>query len=686
MSSQEKAAGWLNNLDRLVRVRNEIATLLEAIAQNLTKAESQAENTSGKLGLSQEIERLIQQSENLRQGVFRFLVLGDMKRGKSTFLNALLGQNLLPSDVTPCTALLTVLKYGTTEKVTIYYNDNKQPEELDFQQFKQRYTIDVEEAKILEGVKRLAFPDISHAVVEHPLPLLAKGIEFVDSPGLNDTEARNQLTLDYIYNCHAILFVLSASQPCTLDERRYLQNYLKDRGLTIFFIVNGWDRVRDGIVDPEDTEELQLAEEKLRQVLQANLAEYCQDRGRDIYQKRVFELSALNALRTRLKNSEATLEGTGFVEFLASLNHFLTGERAAAEREQARSIALQACNRFQGAISRRIPLLDETVDQLKNKIDSIQSEFASLSEIGNQFQQEIRTVRDRNVQEISDSFRTYILDLENTFEEDFLSNQPDLDFMQFLDKNNRGMFYGSFKLAFERYMNDRLSAWEFIAKQKIASAFSELEEKAVDFRIEYEQVVETMNKKLLGYRFYAVGHSYKPEEISTWAEVVIDMFSFIPDKLNRGIYSFSMFWQSVLSCVMVTLVLNIIRVIFASLTLSVLGGILVFAGAVALQAEYVRQQFISTTKKEFVKHLPQIADEQSQYICEAVRKCFDTYEEQVYDRVTADINSRKAELDSLLVQKQFREIDIQAETKRLKDLEVDILSQLQQIEFLGGFL
>ncbi len=686
MSSLEKVAGWSDNLDRLVRVRNEIAVLLENLAQKLTQAESQSENTSGKLGLSQDIERLIQQSENLRQGVFRFLVLGDMKRGKSTFLNALLGQNLLPSDVTPCTALLTVLKYGTAEKATIYYNDNKQPEQIDFQQFKQRYTIDPEEAKILERGKQLAFPDISHAVVEHPLPLLAKGIEFVDSPGLNDTEARNQLTLDYIYNCDAILFVLSASQPCTLEERRYLQNYLKDRGLTIFFIVNSWDRIRDGLVDPEDTEALQLAEEKLRQFFQTNLSEYCQDRGRDIYQQRVFEISALNALRTRLKNSEATLEGTGFVEFLAALNHFLTEERAAAEREQAKAIALQACNRFQGAISRRIPLLEETVEELKHKIDLIQSDFATLSEIGNQFQQEIRTASETTSQEISDSFRTYILDLEKTFEEDFLSTQPDLDFMQFLDKNNRAMFYTSFKRAFERYMNDRLSAWEFIAKQKIASAFSELEEKAADRRIEYERVVEAMNKKLLGYRFYAVGHSYKPEESSTWAEVAIDMFSSIPDNLNRGIHSFNMFWQSVLACVMVTLVLNIIGVVFASLTLSVFAGILLVTGVVSLQAEYVRQQFISATKKEFVKYLPQIAEEQSQYICTAVRKCFETYEEQVCDRVNADINSRKAELDSLLAQKQSREIDILAETKRLKDLEADILSQLQQIESVGGCL
>ena len=50
------------------------------------------------------------------------------------------------------------------------------------------------------------------------------------------------------------------------------------------------------------------------------------------------------------------------------------------------------------------------------------------------------------------------------------------------------------------------------------------------------------------------------------------------------------------------------------------GGVLIFSIFVALQAEYVRQQFISATKTEFVKYLPQIAEEQSQYIYEAVKK------------------------------------------------------------------
>ncbi|MGB3296266.1 MAG: dynamin family protein [Phormidesmis sp.] len=113
-------------------------------------------------------------SKNLRIGIFRLLVLGDMKRSKSTFLNALIGENLLPSDVNPCTALLTILRYGPEKRITVHFLDDTTPETLDFEAFKQRYTIDPAEAKQLEANEELAFPNVSYAVAEYPLPLLGK--------------------------------------------------------------------------------------------------------------------------------------------------------------------------------------------------------------------------------------------------------------------------------------------------------------------------------------------------------------------------------------------------------------------------------------------------------------------------------------------------------------------------------
>jgi ribosome biogenesis GTPase A len=113
----------MNDLDRVVRARHEIANHLMNIAETIKKAETEGENASGKLGLETESEQIGIVSKNLWKGTFRLVVLGDLKRGKSTFLNALIGENILPSDVNPCTAILTVLRYGPSKKVAVYFKD-----------------------------------------------------------------------------------------------------------------------------------------------------------------------------------------------------------------------------------------------------------------------------------------------------------------------------------------------------------------------------------------------------------------------------------------------------------------------------------------------------------------------------------------------------------------------------------
>ncbi len=191
MNNQNTTDSLLHDLEHVFQVRSQVAISLEQIAETIDKAELAGDTASGKLSLERDIEDIKVATKNLRQGVFRLLILGDMKRGKSTLLNALIGEKVLPSDVNPCTALLTVLRYSSEKKVTVYFNNGKSPQNLDFDTFKHKYTIDPAEAKKLEQEKKQAFPDVSHAVVEYPLALLEKGIEIVDSPGLNDTEARN---------------------------------------------------------------------------------------------------------------------------------------------------------------------------------------------------------------------------------------------------------------------------------------------------------------------------------------------------------------------------------------------------------------------------------------------------------------------------------------------------------------
>jgi GTPase SAR1 family protein len=682
MNYNVETGSFLNDLDRVVKTRTEVANHLQRIVETITQTELEAEKASGKLGLEKDTEDISLASRNLRQGVFRLLVLGDLKRGKSTFLNALIGENLLPSDVNPCTALLTVLRYGPLKKVTVYFKDGTRPEQLDFKSFKQQYTIDPSEAKRLEATEKLAFPNVEYAVVEYPLPLLEKGIEIVDTPGLNDTEARNELSLSYINNCHAILFVFRSVQPCTLDERRYLENYIKGRGLNVFFVLNAWDEIQKGLIDPDDAEELAEAERRLRQVFQTNLAEYCQVDGHDIYNERVFEISSLEALRRQVKNPEDSLEGTGFPEFMGALNTFLTQERAVAQIRQARTLARQAYNHVHEAVERRIPLLSQDVDELKQRISSVEPEFDKLSEIRDQFKDEIRTVRDSKARAIADSFRTYILNLGNTFESDFLRYQPELGFLDSLQKGKREEFNASFKQAFEQYLNDKIAAWELTAEQQMQEAFSQLARSAANYGTAYSQVAESMTEKLIGQKVYA-GQTINFEDNSPgWASWAMGFFSLaLGNVAGLALAGAGFDWKNILlNSLAVIGIWSFLSIFSIGLVTGPVGIFFLGLGVGALQAEQARKELIKVTKKEFVKYLPQIAQEQWEPINQAIKECFDAYEREVTKRINDDIKSRKSELDNLLKQKESYEINLDTELNRLRNLEADVLSECRSIE------
>jgi replication fork clamp-binding protein CrfC len=682
MAGKFETDTFINDLERVVQVRAEVAVSLNKIADTINEAEIIGENNSGKLSLERDIEDMRIASKNLRSGVFRLMVLGDMKRGKSTFLNALIGEKILPSDVNPCTALLTVLRYGSEKKVTVYFNDDKPPQDMGFDEFKHKYTIDPAEAKRLEQDNKQAFPNVSHAIVEYPLPLLEKGIEIVDSPGLNDTEARNELSLGYINNCHAILFVLRASQPCTLGERRYLENYIKGRGLSVFFLVNAWDQVKEALIDPDDEEELRESEGRLRQVFQANLAEYCLVDGQDIYNERVFELSSIQALRKRLKNPQADLEGTGFPEFMGALNIFLTRERAVAELRQVRTLARQAGNNTREAIQRRIPLLEKGVEELRSRISSVEPEFNQLTSIRDEFKTEILQTRDNQAHTISDSFRNYVLRLDDTFETDFLRYQPELNVFDFLSTGKREAFNTALQKAFEQYIGDKFAAWSLTAEKDINTAFAQLSKSAAKYGQSYNQITNQITEKLTDEKVRVHPHvSSEEDNAPSWAKWAMGLLS-----LSRGnLAGFAMAgagfdWKNILLNYFTVLGVGGLISAVTGIFLGPIGFALLGLGVGILQADQARKELVKTTKKELVKYLPKVANEQSKTVYNAVKECFDAYEREVSLRINDDIQSRKSELDNLLKQKESREINRETELKRLGKLEEDVFGQLQTIE------
>jgi hypothetical protein len=127
-------------------VRLWFADQLDQIRQTLVTSEKQAAEASGKLALSALIDNLRREVDKLKNAKFRFLIIGDFNRGKSSILNVLFGQELLPMGVTPTTSIPTFIQYGEQAKVIVYKKDGTQ-ESMGLKEYQQKYTFNSKQVK-----------------------------------------------------------------------------------------------------------------------------------------------------------------------------------------------------------------------------------------------------------------------------------------------------------------------------------------------------------------------------------------------------------------------------------------------------------------------------------------------------------------------------------------------------------
>jgi len=138
-----------------------------------------------------EIQSLKDKLESQR---FRVAVIGDFSQGKSTLLNALLGEEIQPVRAIPCSGTLSVLKYGDRKRVVCRYRDGSE-QEIAVEDYQKKAAISKEEA-LNNRSEELLKSNIAEIVFEHPNLLLCRnGVEIVDSPGLNEHPDRTRVKL-----------------------------------------------------------------------------------------------------------------------------------------------------------------------------------------------------------------------------------------------------------------------------------------------------------------------------------------------------------------------------------------------------------------------------------------------------------------------------------------------------------
>ena len=138
-----------------------------------------------------------------RDELFRLVVVGEYNSGKSTFINALLGDEVFAMGDLPTTRAISILRYGEA------------------------------------GPPETIGPNLQ--LYHYPLEVL-RDLDIVDTPGTNSIERmEEEITREFVPRADLVLFVTSLLQPLTASELDFL-SHIREWGKKVVFVVNGIDR------------------------------------------------------------------------------------------------------------------------------------------------------------------------------------------------------------------------------------------------------------------------------------------------------------------------------------------------------------------------------------------------------------------------------------------------------------
>ena len=229
-------------------------------------------------------------------------VMGEFNSGKSTFVNALIGEEVAPMGITPTTATINVLKYGAERQGRVVYHDDEV-----------RDVAWADVPTLLKGLDAQEAKRIRVVEVLYPLETLQR-VNVVDTPGLNSIHPEHEETArKFIAEADAVLWLFTVDQAAKATEGEALGK-IKAAGKKILGVVNKIDRCAP--------EELTRIVDHVRAALGEHL-------------ETIVPFAAREALRARKSNDEAQLQSSNYPALAQALEERFFSRARAIKREAA---------------------------------------------------------------------------------------------------------------------------------------------------------------------------------------------------------------------------------------------------------------------------------------------------------------------------------------------------------------
>ena len=268
-------------------------------------------------------------------GVFRLVVVGEIKKGKTSFINALLGlENLLPTSSDVATSTVYKIYYGPKHAIKVFFRalPSDADEGKDDASTAPEPCIITAKELVVYGTED-GNPDnvknVDFIAIEAPNPMLKSGLAIIDTPGLGGLFRKHaDIAWRYIPNADAVFFALdSVEAVMSRDETEFLKRL---RGFTdrLFFVQTK--------IDAAGEEQWQGWAERNQRIIADALDTPV---GRHPY----FPISAKLKLAADQRRSPRHLQRSGFIPLLDFIHQrLIPAKDALAGREVLRTIAVSA--------------------------------------------------------------------------------------------------------------------------------------------------------------------------------------------------------------------------------------------------------------------------------------------------------------------------------------------------------
>jgi GTPase SAR1 family protein len=191
--------------------------------------------------------------EKLSENTYHVLVVGEAKRGKSTFVNALIGRDILPTDVDVATSRVFRVTHAEREAYRLRFEDGSQR------------PLSLEELKVYGSqaeADEKGEPQLAQVIrwieVDVPVTFIPKGVSILDTPGLGALYAAHaQITYRFVPQADAVIFVLDSEQPVMQSEIDFVGTLLNVTK-NILFIQTKIDAFGDAWRDIKERNEEEL--------------------------------------------------------------------------------------------------------------------------------------------------------------------------------------------------------------------------------------------------------------------------------------------------------------------------------------------------------------------------------------------------------------------------------------------